>query len=53
MLFTENRYDCSMEKMMKGIPNFHPRVLPKCAIANTAVTMVERKKDAWFQNAFA
>ena len=25
MLFTENRYDRSMEKMMKGIPNFHPR----------------------------
>ena len=25
MLFTENRYDRSMEKMMKGIPNFYPR----------------------------
>ena len=25
MLFTENRYDRSMEQMMKGIPNFHPR----------------------------
>ena len=25
MLFTENRYDRSMEQMMKGIPNFYPR----------------------------
>ena len=25
MIFTENRYDRSMEQMMKGIPNFHPR----------------------------
>ena len=25
MIFTENRYDRSMEKMMKGIPNFYPR----------------------------
>ena len=25
MIFTENRYDRSMEQMMKGIPNFYPR----------------------------
>ena len=25
MYFTENRYDRSMEQMMKGIPNFYPR----------------------------
>ncbi len=25
MIFTENRYDRSMEHMMKGIPNFYPR----------------------------
>ena len=25
LIFTENWYDRSMEKMMKGIPNFHPR----------------------------
>ena len=25
MIFTENRYDRSIEKMMKGIPNFYPR----------------------------
>lgn len=25
MYFTENRYDRSIESMMKGIPNFHPR----------------------------
>ena len=25
MLFTENRYDRSIESMMKGIPNFYPR----------------------------
>ena len=25
MIFTEYRYDRSMEKMMKGIPNFYPR----------------------------
>ena len=25
MLFTENRYDRSMEQMMKGVPNFYPR----------------------------
>ena len=58
MIFTENRYDRSIERMMKGVPNFYPRssgivVTGNCAIANTAVTMVERKKDVWFQNAFA
>ena len=25
MYFTENRYDRSIESMMKGIPNFYPR----------------------------
>ena len=25
MIFTENRYDRSIERMMKGIPNFYPR----------------------------
>ncbi|MEE1173269.1 MAG: hypothetical protein U0K87_13050, partial [Ruminococcus sp.] len=25
LIFTENRYDRSMEQMMKGIPNFYPR----------------------------
>ena len=28
MLFTENRYDRSMEQMMKGIPNF-TKLLPE------------------------
>ena len=25
MIFTENRYDQSIERMMKGIPNFYPQ----------------------------
>ena len=25
MIFTENRYDRSIERMMKGVPNFYPR----------------------------
>ena len=25
MYFTENRYDRSIEWMMKGVPNFYPR----------------------------
>ena len=25
MYFTENRYDRSIESMMKGIPNYYPR----------------------------
>ena len=79
MIFTENRYDRSIERMMKGVPNFYPRSSgivvtgnfrytaemcdceycgyyggkKKGCFANTAVTMVERKKDVWFQNAFA
>ena len=25
LIFTENRYDRSIERMMKGVPNFYPR----------------------------
>ncbi len=64
MYFTENRYDRSIESMIKGILNFYPRVSGIVVTGHFRYTanmcnckLCEyyggKKKDVWFRNVSA